>query len=74
MERELTQQMMRYVLNSCFATKKAMASELDVPYRTLLNAFEQKSSRRITTGVAERILHYCIRQRIPIENAIQLQH
>lgn len=72
MEHVVIQRLVQYLLDSGFPTKKAIALQTGIPYQTLLNAWDQESSLRIKAKATEQIIRYCIRQRIPIVNEIDV--
>lgn len=72
MEHLIIQRLVQYLLLSGFPSKKAIALQTGIPYRTLLNACDQESSLRIKAKATEQIIRYCIRQRIPLVNAIDV--
>lgn len=72
MEHLIIQRLVQYLLLSGFPSKKAIALQTGIPYRTLLNACDQESSLRIKAKATEQIVRYCIRQRIPLVNAIDV--
>ena len=72
MEHQIIQRLVQYLLLSGFPSKKAIAQQMGIPYRTLLNACDQESSLRIKAKATEQIIRYCIRQRIALVNAIDV--
>lgn len=72
MEHQIIQRLVQYLLLAGFPSKKAIAQQMGIPYRTLLNACDQESSLRIKAKATEQIIRYCIRQRIALVNAIDV--
>ena len=72
MEYQVIQTLVQYLLATAFSSKKEMAQQMGIPYRTLLNACNAASSLRVKANATEQIIRYCIRQRIALGNAINI--
>lgn len=60
-----------YSLLHRFPSKKAMASQTGIPYRTLLRLFRGQSTTKDVAHVMEGMARYCMIRRIPPEELFQ---
>ena len=65
MESRLTVHMLDYLLEHRFASKKALASRLDISYRALLRIYQGQSSRYDIHNIMYGIATYCLYEAIP---------
>ena len=65
MESRLTVHMLDYLLEHRFASKKALASRLDISYRALLRIYQGQSSRYDIQNIMYGIATYCLYESIP---------
>ena len=67
----LVLQLIDYLLERSFASKRNMAGALGISYRTLLNVCAGRSSAKNINEVTSAILRYCIQHHISLEPALQ---
>ena len=72
MESVVLKDTVEYLLAHCFRSKKEMANEIGVSYRTLLNCCQGKSTHRAMNTVSAKLIRYCIKKRILLGEAISL--
>lgn len=70
MELKVTQYIIQYLLGHGYASKKALAEQFGIPYRTLIRVCGKDADRRTATRVTRSLIRGCVAQRIPIENAL----
>ena len=61
-----------YLLTHGFHSKKELASEIGVSYRTLLNCCMGKGTDRAMNTVSTKLIRYCVENRIMLGEAIRL--
>ncbi len=64
---KVTIHMANHLLRNYFTNKKALAQELEIPYRSLLRVFNDQSSLGDVQRTMNAIAAYCMEQRIPLE-------
>ena len=69
----LVLQLIDYLLEHSFASKRNMADALGISYRTLLNVCAGRGSTKNINEVTSAILRYCIQHHISLEPALQQQ-
>lgn len=66
MELRCTLDLISYLLEHVFHSKKDMAQRIGVGYRTLLNMLAGNANQGSAMVVLDRMLYYCILHRIPL--------
>ncbi len=56
-----------------FRSKKELAEQTGIPYRTLLRVCTGQASKRNELQVMERIIRYCVQHQIPIDRSLELK-
>ncbi len=59
--------MANHLLRNYFTNKKALAQELEIPYRLLLRVFNEQSYPGDAQQTMNAIATYCMEKRIPTE-------
>ncbi len=67
MVNKITLHMANHLLRNYFTNKKALAQELEIPYRSLLRVFNEQSYPGDVQRTMNAIATYCMEQRIPLE-------
>lgn len=62
-----------FLTSDTFRSKKDLAEQTGIPYRTLLRVCTGQASKRNELQVLERIIRYCVQHRIPIDRALELR-
>ena len=71
MDSNVLKSLVDYLLEHTFKSKKELAAAVSVPYRTLLKAYAGQGGKDITISVTEHLLRYCIKNKIPLDQAIR---
>ena len=74
MEAKLTAYIFQRLLDEHFHTKRNMARQLNISYDKLLRVWK---SDHLTGGgmeAVEQLMHYCIRERIPLDGLVRDFH
>ncbi len=64
---KVTIHMANHLLRNYFTNKKALAQELEIPYRSLLRIFNEQSYPGDVQRTMNAIATYCMEKRIPPE-------
>lgn len=72
MESVVIQEVVEYLLAHYFRSKKELASEICISYRTLLNCYTGKGTQSTMSIVSARLIRYCVENRIMLGEAIRL--
>ena len=67
----LVLQLIDYLLERSFASKRNMADALGISYRMLLNVCAGRGTTKNINEVTSAILRYCIQHHISLEPALQ---
>ena len=67
MEHSMVQHLTQHLLTDRFVSKREMAEQVGISYHTLLNTYSGKSTKQTAIDVTNKILRYCIRQRVSLE-------
>ena len=54
-----------HILCDHFISKKAMATQLNIPYRSLLRLYQGKQSEHDVLLIFDGIARYCLKEHIP---------
>lgn len=74
MEKEMTVFLIQHLLANGLKSRKALAAALEIPYRTLLRVSAGHGDKRSITQVTSHVLRYCIKNKIPLDKAIEQFH
>lgn len=72
MENIVLEEAVNYLLAHCFRSKKELASEIGVSYRSLLNCCMGKGTHNAMCIVSARLIRYCVENRVMLGEAIRL--
>lgn len=72
MEGIVLEETVKYLLKYSFRSKKEMACKIGVSYRALLNCCAGKGTHRAINDVFAKLIRYCIKNRIMLDEAINL--
>lgn len=72
MDSFILREAVEYLLTSCFRSKKEIASEIGVSYRSLLNCCNQKGTYWDINIVSAKLIRYCVEKQITLHEAINL--
>ena len=74
MESKIAVFLIQYLLETGMQSKKVLATEIEIPYRTLLKVHAGKGDKQNSTTVTNHILRYCIKEKIELEAAMEQFH
>ena len=68
MEQYLIERLTENLVGICFKSKKDMAGKIGISYSTFLSVCSGQSKKQTAENVIGRILRYCIREHISLDN------
>ena len=66
-EAQLTAYVFQQMLDAVFRTECNMAEQLGLPYKVLRQIQTAQRMTQKTADAMERLLHYCVRNQIPLD-------